>query len=146
MTDCTHCTDQFTLKMKANAVSRLLSALMWIESGIVASHHSLVSFFQLTALIIFWQNTLLANIWKLVFSWNKTWRNYMTELQVCMEFMYNGYVDDTLFTIVNKHLFLCHSFQKIIQEGSHHVDCLVVSFPVLFTRWVKVSVMKLIYI
>ena len=42
---------------------------------------------RLTTLIIFWQNTLPANIRKWVFSWNKTWRNYVTELHFCMEFM-----------------------------------------------------------
>ena len=51
--------------MKANAIPRLLSSLVWIDSGIVASQH------WLAALIIFWQNTLPANIRKWVFSWNK---------------------------------------------------------------------------
>ena len=36
-----HCTGQFTPKMKANAEPRLLSSLMWIDSGIVLSQHCL---------------------------------------------------------------------------------------------------------
>ena len=43
---------------------------------------------RLTALIIFWQNTLPANIRKLVFSWNKrdgiTWRNYKFAWNSCV--------------------------------------------------------------
>ena len=32
------CTGQFTPKMKANVESRLLSSLVWIDSGVVVSH------------------------------------------------------------------------------------------------------------
>ena len=66
---------QFTPKMKANAVSRLLSSLVWIDQYYECN--------RLTALIIFWQNTLPVNFRKLVFfmKWN------VTELQVCKEFM-----------------------------------------------------------
>ena len=39
LTDCTHCTGQFTPKMKANAEPRLLSSLVWIDSGVVVSQH-----------------------------------------------------------------------------------------------------------
>ena len=58
---------QFTPKMKANAVSRLLSSLVWIDQ-----YHECN---RLTALILFWENTVAVNIRKLVFSLNKTWRN-----------------------------------------------------------------------
>ena len=40
-----HCTGQFTPKMKANAEPRLLSSLVWIDSGVVVSQHRLESFF-----------------------------------------------------------------------------------------------------
>ena len=40
-----HCTSQFTPKMKANAEPRLLSSLVWIDSGVVMSQHRLESFF-----------------------------------------------------------------------------------------------------
>ena len=46
LTDCTHWTGQFTPKMKANAKPRLLSSLVWIDSGVVAWKHSLESFFH----------------------------------------------------------------------------------------------------
>ena len=39
-----HCTGQFTPKMKANAELRLLSSLVWIDSGVVVSQHRLESF------------------------------------------------------------------------------------------------------
>ena len=39
-----HC--QFAPKMKANAVPRFLSSLVWIDSGVVVSQHRLVSFFM----------------------------------------------------------------------------------------------------
>ena len=40
-----HCTGQFTPKMKANAEPRLLSSLVWIDSGVVVvSKHRLESF------------------------------------------------------------------------------------------------------
>ena len=39
-----HCTGQFTPKMKANAEPRLLSSLVWIDSGAVVSQHRLESF------------------------------------------------------------------------------------------------------
>ena len=39
-----HCTGQFTPKMKANAEPRLLSSLVWIDSGVVMSQHHLESF------------------------------------------------------------------------------------------------------
>ena len=43
LTDCTHCTGQFTPKMKANAKPCLLSSLEWIDSGVVALwFHSIV--------------------------------------------------------------------------------------------------------
>ena len=45
LTDCTHCTGQFTPKMKANAEPRLLSSLVWIDQYNVCN--------RLTALIIF---------------------------------------------------------------------------------------------
>ena len=41
-----HCTGQFTPKMKANAEPRLLSSLVWIDSGVVVSQHHLESFFM----------------------------------------------------------------------------------------------------
>ena len=41
-----HCTGQFTPKMKANAEPRLLSYLVWFDSGIVVSQHRLESFFM----------------------------------------------------------------------------------------------------
>ena len=41
-----HCTGQFTPKMKANAEPRLLSSLVWIDSGVVVSQHRLESFFH----------------------------------------------------------------------------------------------------
>ena len=41
-----HCTGQFTPKMKANAEPRLLSSLVWIDSGIVVWQHRLESFFM----------------------------------------------------------------------------------------------------
>ena len=41
-----HCTGQFTPKMKANANPRLLSSLVWIDSGVVVSQHRLESFFH----------------------------------------------------------------------------------------------------
>ena len=37
------CTGQFTPKMKANAESRLLSSLVWIDSGVLVSQHRLES-------------------------------------------------------------------------------------------------------
>ena len=40
-----HCTGQFTPKMKANAEPRLLSSLVWIDSGIEVSQHRLECFF-----------------------------------------------------------------------------------------------------
>ena len=46
------CTGQFTPKMKANAEPRLLSSLVWIDSGIVVSQPHLES----------------------VFLWNKMWQ------------------------------------------------------------------------
>ena len=42
--DCTLCTCQFTPKMKANAIPRLLSPLALIDSGVVSSQHCLASF------------------------------------------------------------------------------------------------------
>ena len=39
-------TGQFTPKMKANAEPRLLSSLVWIDSGVVVSQHHLKSFFM----------------------------------------------------------------------------------------------------
>ena len=47
LTDCTHCTGQFTPKMKANAKPRLLSSLVWIDSGVVVSQHCLALFSSL---------------------------------------------------------------------------------------------------
>ena len=44
---------QFTPKMKANTEPRLLLSLVWIDYGVVVSPHCLVSFFQVTAPIIF---------------------------------------------------------------------------------------------
>ena len=41
-----HCTGQFTPKMKANSEPRLLSSLVWIDSGVVMSQHCLESFFK----------------------------------------------------------------------------------------------------
>ena len=41
-----HCTGQFTPKMKANAEPRLLSSLVWIDSGVVVSQLRLESFFM----------------------------------------------------------------------------------------------------
>ena len=41
-----HCSGQFTPKMKANAEPRLLSSLVWIDSGTVVSQHCLKSFFH----------------------------------------------------------------------------------------------------
>ena len=35
LTDCTYSTGQFRAKMKANAKPRLLSSLVWIDSGII---------------------------------------------------------------------------------------------------------------
>ena len=46
------CSSQFTPKMKANAKPRLLSSLVWIDSGVAVSLHHLESF-----------------------SWNNMWRN-----------------------------------------------------------------------
>ena len=43
---CIHCTGQFTPKMKANAEPRLLSSLVWIDSGVVESQHRLESLFH----------------------------------------------------------------------------------------------------
>ena len=40
-----HWTGQFTPKMKANAEPRLLSSLVWIDSGLVVSQHRLESYF-----------------------------------------------------------------------------------------------------
>ena len=40
------CTGQFTPKMKVNAELRLLSSLVWIDSGVVVSQHRLESFFM----------------------------------------------------------------------------------------------------
>ena len=40
------CRSQFTPKMKANAVPRLLSSLVWIDSGIVVSLYRSESFFM----------------------------------------------------------------------------------------------------
>ena len=37
---------QFTPKMKANAEPRVLSSLLWIDSGVVVSQHCLESFFM----------------------------------------------------------------------------------------------------
>ena len=39
-----HCTGQFTPKIKANTVPRLLSSLVWIDSDVVLSQHRLESF------------------------------------------------------------------------------------------------------
>ena len=39
-----HCTGQFTPKMKANAELRLLTSLVWIDSGVVVSQHCLEFF------------------------------------------------------------------------------------------------------
>ena len=41
-----YCIGQFTPKTKANAASRLLSSLVWIDSGVVVSQHRLESFFH----------------------------------------------------------------------------------------------------
>ena len=41
-----HCTGQFTPKMKANAEPRLLSSLVWIDSGVEVSQHCLESLFM----------------------------------------------------------------------------------------------------
>ena len=40
------CTGQFTPKMNANTEPRLLSSLVWIDSGVVVSQHRLESFFM----------------------------------------------------------------------------------------------------
>ena len=48
-----HCTGQFTPKMKANAEPRLLSFLVWIDSGVVVS----------------------CIVWSLFFSWNEMYQN-----------------------------------------------------------------------
>ena len=42
----THCTGQFTPKMKVNAEPQLLSSLVRIDSGVVAWKHRLESFFH----------------------------------------------------------------------------------------------------
>ena len=60
--DHTHCAGQFTPKMKANAIPRLLSSLVWIDSGVVG-----------TALIIFGTMHFLLISENEIF---KTWRNY----------------------------------------------------------------------
>ena len=41
-----YCSGQFTPKMKANAEPRLLSSLVWIDSGVVVSQHRLKSIFM----------------------------------------------------------------------------------------------------
>ena len=43
---CIDCTGQFTPKMEANTEPRLLSSLVWIDSGVVVSQHRLESFFH----------------------------------------------------------------------------------------------------
>ena len=75
---------QFTPKMKANAESRLLSSLVWIDHY---NEYNWALWSQLTTLIIFWQNTLPANIRKWVFSWTKTWRNYKFAWNSCKDFV-----------------------------------------------------------
>ena len=47
------CQCQFTSKMKANAVPRLLSSLMWIDSGVVVSEHRLESCNGMTSFMEF---------------------------------------------------------------------------------------------
>ena len=44
-----HSTCQFTPKMKANAEPSLLSSLVWIDSGVMASQHCLASFWRQTS-------------------------------------------------------------------------------------------------
>ena len=96
------CQSQFTPKMKANAVSRLLLSLVWID------HYD--QCIRLTALIIFGQNTLPANIRKWVFSWNKrdgiTWRNY--------KFAWNSW---NLFSDPDSSLNVTLSFHKSLESG-----------------------------
>ena len=41
-----HCNGQFTPKMKANAEPRLLSSLVWIDSGVMVSQHRLEPLFH----------------------------------------------------------------------------------------------------
>ena len=68
--------------MKANAVSRLLSSLVWIDQYYECC--------RLTTLIIFWQNTLPANIRKWVFHEIErdgiTWRNYKFAWNSCITY------------------------------------------------------------
>ena len=56
-----HCTGQFTPKMKANAEPRLLSSLVWIDSGAVVSQHRLESLF------------MKYNVTEWQVSWNSCW-------------------------------------------------------------------------
>ena len=61
-----HCTGQFTPKMKANAEPRLLSSLVWIDSGIEMSQHHLKSFFQVTEWQVSWNSWFAsAELWQL---------------------------------------------------------------------------------
>ena len=48
-----HCTGQLTPKMKANAEPRLLSSLVWIDSGVVVSQHRLESCNGMTSFMEF---------------------------------------------------------------------------------------------
>ena len=61
-----------------------------------------------------------ANIRKWVFAWNKTWRNYVTELQVCMEFMWTfrmilAWQTDTTRNTVNESTEMKNSFRTNIR-------------------------------
>ena len=62
-----HCIGQFTPKMKANAEPRLLSSLVWIDSGIVVSQHRLESFFYEINVTEWWFS------WN---SWDEKWKNF----------------------------------------------------------------------
>ena len=98
---------QFTSKMKANAVSRLLSSLVWIDQYNECN--------QLTALIIFGKIHFLLNQ-KMSFSWNKTWRNYKFAWNSCS--LYNSSSHNLI--IQSPIAQLEHQYQKIMQEFCWH--------------------------
>ena len=91
-----HCTGQFTPKMKANAEPRLLSSLVWIDSGVVVSQYRLESFFneiKCNGMMIFmefmscvfctFRMQWLGNVTVLV-SWFLLWRwDYLFSFCIC---------------------------------------------------------------
>ena len=102
---------------------------------------------RLTALIIFWQNTLPANIRKWVFSWNNTWWNYKfawNSWQACVNFRPRLYKVSRVVIMKFEALSLCSvncemiemlSYYKLIKNFHKPIDFLSSHFWWMTCLW-----------